>query len=590
MRLVFDLEANGLLYDASRIHCIVTKDIDTGEIKQFRPSEVEQGLQFVSGADLLVGHNVIGYDIALCTRLYPWFNVPRDKVTDTLILSRFICANLSDQDFARQGATAIDPALRGSHSLKAWGQRLGFEKADYHGGFDDFSEEMLSYNVRDVEVTERLWRFLLEHEAYSERADRLEHAVQWIAAKQEQTGFAFNVAGAEKLTGELSARRHALEKQLQDTFPPWEESDGEFIPKVNNAKRGYVKGVPVLKTKTVTFNPGSRHHIASRLKAIHGWVPAEYTPDGSAKVDESVLSQLAYPEAKLLAEYLMVQKRLGMLSEGNNAWLKLVKNGKLHGEIITNGAVTGRATHRNPNIAQVPSTKAKYGKDCRTLFSASEGRVLVGVDVSQLELRLLAHFMAAYDRGQYAREVVDGDVHTSNQMAAGLPTRDLAKTFIYALIYGAGASKIGLIINKGPKDGARLRSQFLAKTPALEKLLLHVATCVEDTGYLFGLDRRHLPVRSEHSALNTLVQSAGALVCKQWLVNVDRMIALAGWSHKVQQVAWVHDEAQFDCDEYIADEFGKRAVMAIEEAGNDFAIKVPLTGEYKIGRTWADTH
>ena len=589
MRLVIDLEANGLLYDASRIHCLVTKDVDTGEIKQFRPSEVEQGLRFAMQAELLVGHNVIAYDLALASRLYPWFGA-RYKVTDTLVLSRFICANLSDQDFARQGAAAIDPALRGSHSLKAWGQRLGFEKADYQGGFDEFSEEMLSYNVRDVEVTERLWRFLLKHEAYSEKADQLEHAVQWIAAKQEQAGFSFDVTGAEKLTGELSARRHALEKQLQDTFPPWEEEVGEFIPKVNNAQLGYVKGVPVLRKKTIEFNPGSRHHIANRLKAIHGWSPSEYTPDGSAKVDEAVLSKLPYPEAKLLTEYLMVQKRLGMLSDGNNAWLKLVRNGKIHGEVLTNGAVTGRATHRNPNIAQVPAVGVPYGQECRSLFRASSDRVLVGVDVSGLELRLLAHFMHTYDNGAYAKEVVSGDVHTTNQKAAGLTSRAQAKTFIYALIYGAGPAKIGSIIGKGPKDGAQLRSRFLAQTPALGKLLSAIEGVCEHRNYLNGLDGRRLFIRSSHSAANTLIQSAGALICKQWLVQIDRMIPQVGWQHKVQQLAWIHDEAQFECDPDIAEEFGKRAVACIQEAADEFKIKVPLTGEYKVGRTWADTH
>lgn len=587
MRLVFDLEANGLLYDASRIHCLVAKDIDTGDLHRFEPSQVEHGLKLLMQADQVIGHNVIGYDIALIEKLYPWFSIPQERVVDTLILSRLIFADLSDQD--REGGGTVEPKLTGSHSLRAWGQRLKLFKTDYTGGFEEFTEEMLAYNVQDVVVTERLHQHLLQQSAYSEMASVLEHQVAHIVAKQERHGFAFDVKAAEELTARLIIRRGELEKELQDTFKPWEETIGEFVPKVNNKARGYVKGVPILKTKTVIFNPGSRHHIANRLKAIHGWVPKEYTPDGSAKVDETVLSQLKYPEAKLLTEYLLVQKRLGMLAEGNNAWLKLERNGRLHGEVITNGAVTGRATHRNPNIAQVPAVGASYGRECRSLFRASSNRVLVGIDVSGLELRMLAHFMSKYDGGSYGREVVEGDVHTSNMTAAGLDSRNDAKRFIYAFLYGAGPAKIGSVVGKGAKHGKALRERFLEKTPALAKLIGAVQQAAR-RGYLVGLDRRHLRIRSDHAALNTLLQSAGALVCKQWMVEVDLMLTQQQWSHKVQQVAWVHDECQFDCDPDIAEEFGKLAVECIHKAGAFFNITVPLTGEYKIGKSWADTH
>lgn len=587
MRLVFDLEANGLLNDASRIHCLVAKNIDTGDLHKFEPSQVEQGLQLLMQADQVIGHNVIGYDIALASKLYPWFDIPREKVVDTLILSRFIFSDLSDQD--REDGGILEGKLIGSHSLRAWGQRLKLFKDDYTGGFEDFNEEMLAYNVQDVVVTERLHQHLIKHEAYSETASVLEHQVAHIVAKQERYGFSFDEKSAAKLTALLMIRRGELEQELQDTFPPWEEYVGEFIPKVNNKTRGYVKGVPIHKTKTVVFNPGSRHHIANRLKAIHGWIPKEYTPDGSAKIDETVLSQLKYPEAKLLTEYLMVQKRLGMLAEGNNAWLKLVRQGRIHGEIITNGAVTGRATHRNPNIAQVPAVGAQYGTECRTLFRASSNRILVGIDVSGLELRMLAHYMAKYDGGAYGEQVVDGDVHTVNMEAAGLESRNDAKRFIYAFLYGAGPAKIGSVVGKGAKHGKELKERFLQRTPALAKLIAAVQGAAR-RGYLVGLDKRRLRIRSDHAALNTLLQSAGALVCKQWMVEVDQMITQKQWSQNVQQVAWVHDECQFDCDPEIADDFGKLAVDCIAKAGKFFDIKIPLTGEYKIGKNWAETH
>jgi DNA polymerase I-like protein with 3'-5' exonuclease and polymerase domains len=588
MRLVFDLEANGLYWEASRIHCLVAKNIDNGDLHKFGPFEVEQGLRLLMQADVIIGHNVIGYDIPLCKKIYPWFNIDRDRVIDTLVLSRLINSNLSDRD--QNDKVLKDGKLYGSHSLKAWGYRLGVNKIDYEGGFEEFSNEMLKYNVQDVVVTERLYDELSKHEAYSEKASVLEHQVAHIVAQQERHGFVFDVKLAEKLTACLMIRRGELEQQLQDTFPPWQEHVETFIPKVNNKKLGYEKGIPIEKYKTVVFNPGSRHHIANRLKAFHGWKPFEFTPDGRAKVDEAVLSKLEYPEAKLLSEYLLVQKRLGMVAEGANAWLKMVKkNGRIHGEVITNGAVTGRATHRNPNIAQVPAVGALYGKECRGLFGVPPGKKLVGVDVSGLELRMLGHFMAHYDNGAYAKQVVEGDVHTLNQQAAGLDTRNQAKTFIYAFLYGAGPEKIGSIVGKGAKDGKLLKERFLQRTPALARLINDVqgaASC----GYLEGLDGRRLHIRSSHAALNTLLQSAGALVCKQWMVEVDRMLTLMQCSHKVHQVAWVHDECQFEVDPDIAEEFGKACIECITKAGNFFKIAVPLTGEYKIGRNWAETH
>ncbi|CAB4124528.1 PolA DNA polymerase I - 3'-5' exonuclease and polymerase domains [uncultured Caudovirales phage] len=586
MRLVFDLEANGLLNDASRIHCLVAKDLDTGDLHKFAPSEVEQGLKLLMQADQVIGHNVIGYDLELVSKLHPWCIIPRERVVDTLILSRLLYTDLSDRD--QKARVQMEGKLTGSHSLKAWGIRLGIHKGDYDGGWETFSEDMLEYNVQDVVVTERLHEKLSQHEALTKTANDLEHEVAHIIAKQVRTGFSFDEKGAMELTARLQIRRVELEQKLQDTFKPWTESE-EFIPKVNNKARGYVKGEPTFKHKTIVFNPGSRAHIADRLKTIHGWVPKEFTPDGRPKVDETVLGGLKYPEAQLLTEYLLVQKRLGMVSEGQGSWLKSSRQGRIHGDLITNGAVTGRATHRSPNIAQVPAVGALYGKECRSLFGPSKGKVLVGIDVSGLELRMLGNFMSFFDNGAYAKDVIDGDIHTVNQQAAGLDTRNQAKTFIYAFLYGAGAEKIGSIVGKGATHGNVLKKRFLAQTPALAKLIRAVQSAA-DRGYLIGLDGRRLHIRSSHAALNTLLQSAGALVCKQWMVEVDRMLTQQEWSHKVQQIAWVHDEIQCECDPEIADEFGKKTIECIVKAGEFFKIKVPLTGEYKIGNNWAETH
>jgi DNA polymerase I-like protein with 3'-5' exonuclease and polymerase domains len=597
MRLVFDIEANGLYYEASLIHCLVAKDIDNGTVYKFEPSKVEQGLKLLMTADVLIGHNVIGYDLAVIKKLHPWFDIPRERVIDTLVLSRLLYSNLSDKDHADK--VLKEGKLYGSHSLKAWGQRLGEYKGDYEGGFIEFTEEMLAYNEQDVVVTERLYDLLSKHKAYSERASVLEHQVAHIVAQQERHGFVFDVKAAEKLNATLMIRQGELAQKLQDTFAPWEEEIGEFIPKVNNKKLGYVKGVPIIKTKIVVFNPGSRHHIANRLKALHGWKPKEFTMDGSAKIDESVLSKLKYPEAELLNEYFLIQKRLGLLAEGQNAWLKMVKaNSRIHGEVITNGAITSRATHRNPNLAQCPSVSKRkdgsiklgseggYGYECRSLFTVPAGKRLVGVDVSGLELRMLAHFMGDPD---YAREVIDGDIHTVNMHAAGLDTRDQAKTFIYAFLFGGGNERLGSIVGKGASHGKELKERFLRRIPSLEKLLKAVKQA-SVKGYLIGLDGRHLHIRSDHAALNVLLQASGSLCCKQWMVEVDKMLTEMNWHDKVKQVVWVHDECQYECDPHIAELAGKKIVECIAKAGEFFNLSIPLTGEFKIGSNWAETH
>lgn len=590
MRLIFDLESNGLLDELDRIHCLCMKDIDTNTDYSFEPSEVETGVKMLMAADQIIGHNVIAFDIPAIAKVYPWFSVNEDRVRDTMLMSQLVYTDLSDRD-GKYIATNEDypKKLRGRHSLEAWGHRLKCYKGDYDGGWEQWSRVMQDYCEQDVVVTDRLWK-LLESKDVSEDATELEHQVKWVIAAQERVGFPFDEAGAMRLTHTLTKRRVELETELQDTFQPWVEELGEFIPKVNNKKLGYVKGEPFMKTKTVVFNAGSRMHMESRLKAIHGWKPKEFTQDGRAKIDETVLASLPYPEAKLLSEFLLVQKRLGQVSEGANGWLKKVKDDRIHGRVITNGAVTGRATHSSPNVAQTPAVYVPYGKECRSLFKASEGRVLIGADVSGLELRMLAEEMWQFDDGAYAKEILDGDIHTANQEAAGLPTRSDAKTFIYAFLYGAGDGKIGSIIGKGASAGKAIKAKFFEKVPALESLVNQVKQAAERNGYLRGMDGRILHIRSSHAALNTLLQSGGALVCKQWLVEVNKELKERNYLERCQQVAWIHDELQFDCDPEIAEECGQLIVDCIQRAGDKFNMKVPLTGEYSIGNNWAETH
>jgi DNA polymerase I len=592
--LIFDLETDGLLDEVSKIHCLVWKNTETGEvITCTTPTEIGDGLCVLMDAQLIAGHNVIKYDIPVIQKLYPWFKVDTAKVFDTLVATRLIWANIKDTDNVLLKQEKLPGKLFGSHSLAAWGYRLGNYKGDYDGGWETFSQEMLDYCVQDVEVTAQLYQKIVDKE-YSQQALDLEHQVAWLMAKQERNGFCFDVKKAADLLARLVQRRGELERELKEYFGSWEIQLPDFIPKVNNKARGYVKGVPVPKVKVIEFNPSSRDHIADRLITLYGWKPVDFTEGGKPMVDEVVLSKLKYEPCKQLTEYLLVQKRISQLNEGGQAWMKCEKNGKIHGSINPNGAVTGRATHSYPNMSQVPASGSPYGHDCRSLFTVPDGWTLVGADASGLELRCLAHFMAKWDGGKYAEVLLSGDIHTENQKAAGLDTRNQAKTFIYAFLYGAGDAKIGSIVSGTAGDGKKLKSKFLRSLPALGRLVEAVQSASK-RGFLVGLDGRHIHVRSSHAALNTLLQGAGALVCKQWLVILEAELQKQGlkhgWDGDYCFCAWSHDEVQIACrTPEIAQQVADTATNCVLLAGQHFNFRCPTAGESKIGKTWADTH
>ena len=586
-RIAFDIETNGFLEDASVVYCVCCQDLDTGEKRGFGPFEIEAGIDHLLTATELVGHNILAYDIPVLKRLHPRFDTGDITITDTLVLSRLIHADLYNADHAR-GVTfeKFPRKLYGSHSLKAWGYRLGVLKGDYADNTDwsEWTQEMQDYCQQDVVVTARLWQHLEPHK-WSKQSIKLEHSLADVCHRIGEAGWTFDEKKAAKFYAELAQERADLQQELDELFPPWIVEE-EFIPKVNNRKLGYTKGEPFMKQKEVRFNPNSRKHIEFCLRKKYGWKPTEFTPGGDAKIDESVLSRLPYPEAKKLAHGFLLQKRIGMLAEGDNAWLKLQKNGVLKHVINPNGTVTGRASHFKPNLAQVPATRAPYGKQCRELFTVPPDYVLVGSDLSGLELRCLAHFLN--DGGDYAKEVIDGDVHTANMAAAGLATRDQAKTFIYALLYGAGNAKIGSIVGGNAAAGARLRQQFLDGFPAFASLLRAVKAAVDNKGHLIGLDLRKLVVRSEHAALNTLLQSAGALICKKWVELIDNEIRTRGIDAEI--VAWVHDEVQIRTRKGYEDVICDIARGSAEAAGEHFKFRVPIGADATVGSDWSGTH
>lgn len=429
--MLFDLETDGLdLQAISKIHVLAVYDYQTERFYRFDKEKVSEGVRFLEKADVIVGHNIINFDVPVIQKFFPSFE-PK-QVLDTLVWARLVYADIKDIDYRLYNKGRLPGKYIGSHSLEAYGFRLGVLKDDFHETADwsEWSQEMSDYCEQDVRVTKALYE-KLKSKGVSEEALKLEHDVAHIIKRQVDRGFYFDVEKAEELYLHLLKRRQELEASLKSLFPPWYEPNGKpFVPKRDNKRYGYKAGCEVQKIKLVEFNPSSRQHIWKCLVKKYGWKPKEFTEGGEPKVDDEILSSLPYPEAQALSEYLMIQKRIGQLAEGDKAWLKLVRNNRIHGEVITNGAVTGRMTHNNPNLAQVPAVRVPYGKECRELFGPTPGMVQVGADASGLELRCLAHFMAPYDGGAYAKIILEGDIHTENQKAAGLPTRDNAKTFI----------------------------------------------------------------------------------------------------------------------------------------------------------------
>jgi DNA polymerase I-like protein with 3'-5' exonuclease and polymerase domains len=549
MKIVLDIETNS---KHNKIWLVVTRDINTGEVKSWKEAS---GLQkYLDNCDLIIMHNGISFDAPVLRETWKISIMP-SQVCDTLVLSRL-----------------LSPSLEGGHSLDAWGKRLGFLKGEFNDWDGGLTPEMEEYCIQDTLVTQKLYEHLtseLKSNKFDQRSIDLEHKVQAIIAKQERNGFKLDEVAGITLLSTLQNKLAHIETELQSIFP------AKTIERVSEKT-----GKP-LKDKVEVFNPGSRKQIGERL-IDKGWKPSRYTETGQPIVDEGTLDGVDIPEAKAINEYLMLQKRVAQIE----SWLKAVgEDGRVHGKVITNGAVTGRMTHMSPNMAQVPNSGSPYGEDCRDLWIVEKGYKLVGIDASGLELRMLAHYMKD---DAYTSEVVSGDIHTANQKAAGLETRNQAKTFIYAFLYGAGDAKIGTVVGAGAKEGKELKSRFLKNTPSLEKLREQVSSISQKSGSLPGLDGRRVQVRSDHAALNTLLQSAGAIVMKQALVLLNDELRRAKINYKF--VANVHDEWQIEVEEARAEEAGKLGVLAIERAGKVLKMRCPLGGEYKVGNSWKETH
>ena len=574
--IVFDIEANGLQPD--KIWCIVAKPLGK-PVVSFGPNAIEEGITFLQSADVLIGHNILGFDMPVIDKLHG-VDLSNKVIKDTLVMSRL-----------------FNPVRENGHSLKTWGYIVGFPKNEQPEDWDDFSDEMLKYCQQDVILNEKVYqRLLKEGENFGEDSIALEHGVAKVLKQQEDNGFEFNQEYAMMLVAQLKERMFEVEKEVQKVFKPKMVDIKQVVPKLKKdgtlSKSGltaeeYDRLIesgdykPFMRQKLQDFNLGSRKQIGEYLTDF-GWKPNRFTPTGLPIVDESSLAKVKdIPEARLIAEFLLLQKRIAQI----DSWILAVqKDNRVHGFVIPNGTITGRMSHRSPNVAQVPSLSSEYGKECRSCWTVKDGYKLVGIDASGLELRMLAHYMNDED---YTHEVTEGDIHTANQKAAGLKSRNQAKTFIYAFIYGAGDAKIGSVVGGNQRDGAKLRKSFLDNNPSLKLLRERVSKAAKQ-GYLKGLDGRKIYVRSEHAALNSLLQGGGAIVMKRALLMLQSLIKLNALDAKF--VANIHDEWQMEVREDLADFVGELAVGCIEKAGEYYKLRCPLTGEYKIGGDWSETH
>ena len=559
--LIIDIETNGLLNtldkakEVTKVFCIVTKDLETGEVTTYTQEECRTKFKPTPNT-IFIGHNVLSYDLRVLGKILGYRH-PASKCIDTLILSQL-----------------FNPIREGGNSLAAWGERLGFSKMA-SPNFDYYSNDMLEYCINDVELTEKLYYHLINKEKknFSDESIRREHVFRYYMDQQERHGFYLDLPYTTKFLATLTDECIDIEHKLQEIFP------------TVITKRFHKKTGKPLKDNVEKFNPASRKQIAERL-VEKGWKPKLKTEKGNIIVNEDVLSKVkGIPESKSILQYLLLQKRSSQVK----SWIKFCNpdTWRIHGRIKTLGTVSTRCSHLDPNVAQTPAVYSPYGTECRTCWTVPDvdKYTLLGCDASQLELRVLAHYMKDET---YIEEILHGDIHTANQQMAGLETRDQAKTFVYALIYGAGAAKIGYIMNKSAKHGQQTKDKFLQNVPALERLLSRVHEAAERTGMIRGLDGRYFHIRSLHSSLNVLIQGGGAIICKEWLIQI--MKEINNQNIKALPVANIHDEIQFEVGKENAEKLGEITKTCMKRVEENLGLDCPLDSEYKIGTTWAMTH
>ena len=599
MKLVFDIETDGLYEDVTRCWLICAKDIitgnryafwddlegrDVGDVGCNHSGQIRDGITFLLGAKQLIGHNIIGYDIPVLKKLFGWEPSEGTQITDTLVLSRLFM-----------------PDRPGGHGLGPWGERLGFSKGDYSDWTGGLTEEMIKYCIRDVDVNCKVYDALkseIKGQQWGESID-LEHKVAAIMSKQEIDGVKFDEQLARQTVQLLTDTMDRVDQQLSYKLPVKVQAVGTPVLKpfkkdgtiTARAEKLSEKAVDVVGPfQAITFSTvdlGSDKQVKEWLTSI-GWKPTERTATGGPKLTADSFDSFGDAEiAELLPQRINSRHRRSQIQ----GWLdNLRTDGRITASANTIGTPTGRMRHRG--VVNVPSVHAFMGQEMRSMFCAGEGNSFVGHDASGLELRMLAHYM---NDPEYTEVLLNGDIHSHNQELAGLHTRSAAKTFIYAFIYGAGNAKLGSIVEGGEDEGAALRSKFLRENPKLNKLINRAKRAARERGYLRGLDGRRIWLRRddsnrvmEHKALNTLLQCAGAVVMKKSMIILNDSASAEGLVFR--KVIDMHDEGQAEVWTPHSTRYAELAEDSVVQAGIHFNLNVPLAAEAKIGNNWAETH
>lgn len=611
MRLVFDIETNGLeLHEITKIHCICISDLDddmkysfVAEDNQHLIDHIEEGVKMLNSASEIIGHNIISYDIPVIQKFFREFK-PK-KITDTLVLAR-----LFEPD-------------RKVHSLGSYGNSVGTQKVK-HEDWSVFSPEMLDRCKTDVDINVKLYRYFMalkQDHPHWNFAIQLEHQVAKIMAEQAANGWLFDTEKAKKLVEKLDNDIQQIDKQLEHLLH-------KRVVKISEVKKPFKKNGQLTEQckKYIDFpipisaiayplgqflevvgpfsviefqgiNLGSEKQMKELLLSL-GWKPTQwnYRKDEKGKILKDAKGDPIKTSPKLTEDsYDSLPEGVGQLlakrlksEHRRNQIQGLIENVRSDGRISAKanpcGANTARMYHQI--VVNIPKAKDNVflGKEMRSLFIAPENKVLVGCDASALEARCLAHYV---NDPSFTKEVLENDIHTVMQSLSGLPTRDQAKTLTYALMYGAGDAKLGKIVNGTAKDGAWLRQQLYLKSPNLGKLIENVKKASRK-GWIKAIDGRKLFIRSEHSALNVLLQGCGAIVMKMAMCVLHREIQREKLN--VKQVGCFHDEFQFECDVKYAEKFANLAKYAIIQAGKYFKMRCELNAESKQGINWAETH
>ena len=636
IRYLFDIETDGLMPDVSVMHCAVITDVDTKEEIRFGPDKHNQFLAKLDQADVIIGHNIIGYDIPVLFYLFGWKMREDVTATDTLVMSRFYNAN--GRMHSKCPAKVWDEHNQkeknvGPHTLMNLGYFAGVYKGDFgeEADWKVYSQAMMDYCADDVRCNIAVF-YMLERALRFHSFVSIQNEMNCarIIAKQMANGWVYDLKRGRELEAEMAERILLIEKEVLKTFKPlptlrkvvqprvkmsdmslsvvglkfFPESDGPIgdlmplpewrrCPDTNDVI--YLSG----SFSRIDYKPfalSSRKQIAQQLLYL-GWKPYRHTDKGNIIVDDVTFQEVKddFPEAELLADYFLISKKLSMVKSWNEKCNE--ETGRIHGYVNTLGAATTRMSHSGPNLAQVPSVTCDsdghliygfdgaFGADCRALFTVAKGRKLVGVDASGLELRVLAHYM---NDPVYIATILNGDIHTYNQKAAGLSTRDSAKTFIYSFLYGAGAELLGKNGGGDEKLGRKLKKQLLKSIPALAGLIKAVGKACDENGKLKSIDGRYIPCKESYKSLNFLLQSAGSTV-----VKVAMQICFDECDKRgldVELNGTIHDEWQTSVADKDVEEYAELCVWSIQEAGRVLGTRIPMDGEAKIGNNWAETH